>query len=214
MSYYNNYLSCREYRAQAAQICNRQKGKLVVIYLLYFLLVASFTLIEGLTGIGNITIDDGVVTFTSGSSGIFNLIFGGAFTLSFIKINKKLQRNEWFSVEYLFSGFHYFWKAFLIKLLTTIYIFLWSLLLVIPGIIKSFSYSLAMYIANDNPNLSANECITRSKELMQGNKFKLFKLLLSYFGWILLCGLTLGILSLWVIPRIDQAIYLFYLDTN
>ena len=76
MSYYNNYLSCREYRAQAAQICNRQKGKLVVIYLLYFLLVASFTLIEGLTGIGNITIDDGVVTFTSGSSGIFNLIFG------------------------------------------------------------------------------------------------------------------------------------------
>jgi uncharacterized membrane protein len=71
-----------------------------------------------------------------------------------------------------------------------------------------------MYIANDNPNLSANECITRSKELMQGNKFKLFKLLLSYFGWILLCGLTLGILSLWVIPRINQAIYLFYLDTN
>ena len=214
MSYYNNYLSCREYRVQAAQICKRQKGKLVVIYLLYFLLVASFTLIEGLTGIGNITIDDGVVTFTSGSSSIFNLILGGAFTLSFIKISKKNCLNEPLACGDLFSGFRHFGKALLIQLLTTIYIFLWSLLLVIPGIIKSFSYSLAMYIANDNPNLSANECITRSKELMQGNKFKLFKLLLSYFGWILLCGLTLGILSLWVIPRINQAIYLFYLDTN
>lgn len=102
-------------------------------------------------------------------------------------------------------------KSILIYLLTSVYIFLWFLLLIIPGIVKSYSYALATYIRMDNEELSTEECINKSMELMKGKKMKLFLLDLSFIGWYLLAMFfTLGIGLLWVTPYHQMARIAFY----
>ena len=78
-------------------------------------------------------------------------------------------------------------------LIKDLFIFLWSLLLVVPGIIKSYSYALSLYICSRDNNIGAEEAITLSRKVMQGNKLKLFYLQLSFIGWFLLCLLTFGV---------------------
>ena len=79
-----------------------------------------------------------------------------------------------------------FLRTVVLYILKWLFILLWTLLFIIPGIIKSYSYSMAEYIAIDNPNMKAEDCITLSRKMMKGNKFKLFLLDLSFVGWILL----------------------------
>lgn len=97
-----------------------------------------------------------------------------------------------------------------IMLLGTLFIVLWSLLLIIPGIIKAYAYSMAPYIAEDNPELGPSECLRRSEALMYGHKMDLFILHLSFIGWILLGILSLGIGLLWVAPWTEMAQVKFY----
>ena len=97
-------------------------------------------------------------------------------------------------------------------ILSTIYIFLWTLLLIIPGIIKSYSYALTPYILVEHPEMSANEAIEESMRLMDGHKFDLFYLQLSFIGWWLLGILTLGLGFLWIIPYMLQTNTQFYLN--
>ncbi len=86
---------------------------------------------------------------------------------------------------------------FLIELYTT----LWSLLFIVPGIIKGYSYSLAMFIKSENPNIPASKAIDLSKRMTDGRKMDLFVLDLSFWGWFILSGLTLNILGiLYVYP--------------
>ncbi|MCQ2374411.1 MAG: DUF975 family protein [Salinivirgaceae bacterium] len=87
-----------------------------------------------------------------------------------------------------------------VSLLIGLFTALWCLLLFIPGIIKSYAYAMTYYIANDCPELSANECIDKSIEMMRGHKMDLFLLDLSFIGWIILCLLSCGIGFLWLIP--------------
>lgn len=96
--------------------------------------------------------------------------------------------------------------------LMTIYVFLWSLLLLIPGIIKAYSYCFAPFISMDNENLTAEECIEQSMKMTQGYKMKLFLLDLSFIGWYFLSILTLGIGLLWVIPYHEAAHIMIYED--
>ena len=97
-----------------------------------------------------------------------------------------------------------------IMLLMLVYVLLWCLLLIIPGIIKAYAYIMAPYIAEDNPELGPSECLKRSQALMDGHKMDLFLLDLSYIGWILLGIITLGIGLLWVMPWIEMAHVKFY----
>ena len=97
-----------------------------------------------------------------------------------------------------------------IMLLGTLFILLWCLLLIIPGIIKAYAYIMAPYIAEDNPELGPRECLRRSEAMMYGHKMDLFILHLSYIGWILLGILSLGIGLLWVSPWIEMAQVKFY----
>lgn len=97
-----------------------------------------------------------------------------------------------------------------IELLKTVFVFLWALLLIVPGIIKAYSYAMTEYIAEDNPELGPSECIDRSKAMMEGHKMDLFLLDLSYIGWILLGIITLGIGMLWVAPWMEMAHVKFY----
>jgi uncharacterized membrane protein len=77
-------------------------------------------------------------------------------------------------------------------------IFLWSLLFVIPGIVKSYSYALVYYIKAENPEMDWRQCLSGSEIMMKGNKWRLFKLHFSFIGWMFLSLFTLGIGSLWV----------------
>ena len=97
-----------------------------------------------------------------------------------------------------------------LTLLTYIFVFLWSLLFVIPGIIGSFRYAMAPYILRDNPGMTPSEALKRSKEMMVGNKWRLFCLQFSFIGWLILSALTFGVLSLWVIPYMGMSQALFY----
>lgn len=113
-------------------------------------------------------------------------------------------------IEKMFDCFNDYGRALGTSLLVVIYIWLWTLLLIIPGIIKGYSYAMTYYIALDHPELNAEQCIQRSMKMMSGHKMKLFLLDLSFIGWILLCILTLGIAALWVQPYINVAHSHFY----
>ena len=106
---------------------------------------------------------------------------------------------------------HHVWGVFLNRFFVT----LWSLLLFVPGIIKSLSYAMTNYILVDRPELSANEAINLSKDMMYGHKFDLFYLYLSFAGWFILClFFTLGIGFLWFLPYVQTAQAAFYADVK
>lgn len=99
-------------------------------------------------------------------------------------------------------------------ILMYIFVFLWSLLLLIPGIIKAFSYAMTPYILADYPELSANQAINLSRKMMKGHKFDLFWLGLSFIGWIVLGAFTLGIGYLWLVPYVQTSMAGFYQDVK
>jgi uncharacterized membrane protein len=100
------------------------------------------------------------------------------------------------------------WTMFLMGL----FISLWSLLFIIPGIIASFSYAMAPFLLHDNPEISGYEAIRRSKAMVKGHKFDLFYLLLSFIGWGILCLFTFGIGYLWLMPYMQTSVASFYDD--
>ena len=112
----------------------------------------------------------------------------------------------------LFDGFNDFGRIVGTKLLQAIYTFLWTLLLVIPGIIKNYSYAMTDFILKDQPELANNAAIEKSMAMMDGNKMKLFLLDLSFIGWAILCLFTFGIGFLFLQPSVQSAHAAFYED--
>ena len=102
----------------------------------------------------------------------------------------------------IFGGFkHGHYKASVRNMfLKDLYEFLWSLLFIIPGIIKSYSYWMVPYLTADNPNLSASRAFEISKKTMKGDKWRTFVLQLSFIGWVLLCILSFGIGAYFLAP--------------
>lgn len=122
-------------------------------------------------------------------------------------------RGEKIENSKLFDGYKYgFHRIFTTGLLQLIYTVLWYLLLIIPGIIKSYSYSMTYYILKDNPELKNNAAIEKSMQMMDGHKMDLFLLHLSFIGWAILCLLTMGIGFIFLIPYIYTAQAHFYED--
>lgn len=113
-------------------------------------------------------------------------------------------------------GFKGYWRAIAGMLLVQIFTLLWTLLLIVPGIIKAYSYSLTPYILIDNPELSPREAIRRSQQLMTGQKFNLFWMQLSFIGWFFLACLTGGIGFLWLVPyyRASEAVFYQNIKNN
>lgn len=114
----------------------------------------------------------------------------------------------------MFEGYN---KELFSRVLTTtllyyVYVFLWSLLLLIPGCIKSYSYAMTPYILKDNPEMKNNAAIEESMRMMDGHKLELFMLDLSFIGWALLSLLTCGIGFLWLAPYMNMARVNFYED--
>lgn len=112
----------------------------------------------------------------------------------------------------LFEGFQDYSRIFVTKLLQAIYTLLWSLLLVIPGIIKSYSYAMTDFILKDEPEMKNNAAIEKSMAMMENNKMKLFLLDLSFIGWALLAIVTFGIGFLFLQPYMQVSRAAFYED--
>ena len=89
---------------------------------------------------------------------------------------------------------------------------LWSMLFIIPGIIKTYEYAIIPYILADDPEISSKDAFKKAKQMMQGNKWRLFKLEFSFIGWFLLCVLTLGLGTFFLIPYINAATAEFYVE--
>ena len=143
---------------------------------------------------------------------IILLIIGGAMTLGYYQFHQNLARGEEAEVSTLFVHKDKLWHGFCINFWQLLYILLWTICFIIPGIMAGYSYAMAHYIANDHPEMTAREVIAVSKEMMKGNRWRLFCLEFSFIGWQLLAALTLGLGSFAVAPYMETARAFFYHD--
>ena len=137
-------------------------------------------------------------------------ILGGTVRLGYCKYLLNLHDGKPAVTKDLFSQFNRFRDGFVLNLLTSLYIFLWSMLFIIPGIVATYKYAMAPFIMLEDPGIKPSDAINESKELMYGHKSSLFFLNLSFIGWSLLNVLTLGIGSFWLNPYINASHATFY----
>ena len=97
-------------------------------------------------------------------------------------------------------------------LLVAIKTILWTMLFIIPGIIKTYEYAIIPYILADDPEISSKDAFVKAKQMMNGNKWRLFKLEFSFIGWLVLCFLTLGLGTFFLLPYINAATAEFYME--
>jgi uncharacterized membrane protein len=141
---------------------------------------------------------------------LLSLLITGPLLLGAAMFSLSVSRGKEVRVEQLFEGFKHYGIALTTHLIMTFYIILWSLLLIVPGIIAALSYSLAFYILADDTSLKPEAVLKKSKLMMEGHKLQLFYLCLRFFLLGLLCILTLGIGFLWLIPYIHVTMAKFY----
>ena len=122
----------------------------------------------------------------------------------------EIKRGKWLEVSFVFSGFKDAKRLYSTLILQFVYTLLWSLLLLIPGIVKNYSYAMTSYILKDDPAMSNNRAIEKSMAMMQGHKMQLFLLDLSFIGWMILCVLTLGMGIFWLSPYMLTSRAAFY----
>ena len=115
------------------------------------------------------------------------ILVAGAAKLGYAVFNLNIVDHKKADLTDLFSQFNRFGTGFVMNFLVGIFTFLWSLLFLVPGIIKSYSYAMTPYILAENPHMTANEAITESRRVMNGNKWRLFCMHFSFIGWHLLC---------------------------
>lgn len=146
----------------------------------------------------------------SGILGIAVSLFAPVLILGVHHVYLKATTDEKPQFSEMFSKMSQFGTAFLTSLLTGIFVFLWSLLLIVPGIIAAYSYSMVYFILVEHPEMGAMEAIRESKRMMKGHKFELFVLQLSFIWWYLLVLVTFGLAAIYVIPYTEMAKANFY----
>ena len=189
-----NFTSYRE--AGWAQLAGKW-GQAAIFTLVYFLISALVLALE--SSIWEYTI----------VTAIFVMPMSFSYNIAILD-NKRT--SEPFNIEKLFVGYKDFLRIVGTGLLISVYVFLWSLLLYIPGIIKSISYSQTFYILKDNPDLSFDAAIERSIAMMKGHKWEYFCLTLTFIGWVLLVIITFGIAGFWVTPYMSATFADYYED--
>lgn len=143
---------------------------------------------------------------------IISILIAGAMTLGINTIMLTLARGNKTEIGRLFDGFSRFGTTLAAYLLQVLFILLWALLLIIPGIIAAYSYFMTFYILADDKAIGALDAIRKSKEMMKGHKWKLLCLSFRFFGWMVLAILTLGIGFIWLAPYMSVSFAIFYDD--
>lgn len=150
---------------------------------------------------------------SSVSLGVGAIIVGGPlfYGLCRISVNLVKGKNE-INIGELFCGFsEKMGQSILLTLMTGLFTFLWSLLFIVPGIVKAYSYAMAPFLLQDDPEKDWYQCLNESKEMMRGHKWQLFCLDLSFIGWELLGLLCCGVGIIFVYPYQITARANFYL---
>ncbi len=146
----------------------------------------------------------------AGLLGIVSFILGGTVELGYAKFLLKQYDRKQLQFSDLFSQFERFGTGFAQKFLRTLFTVLWSLLFIIPGIVKGLSYAMTPFILEEHPEMTASEAIKASMRLMDGHKMDLFILGLTFIGWQILACLTMGIGFLFLNPYMNAAYAAFY----
>lgn len=146
---------------------------------------------------------------------VIYFVLGSVVGVGYSRFNLDLvDRQKEPEIGTLFGYFKHWKTTAAASLLQALYVFLWSLLLIIPGIVAGYSYAMTNYILAEHPELTAGEAIERSKAMMYGHRWRLFFLQLSFIGWDLLCILTMGIGNLWLLPYKQAAEAAFYREVS
>ncbi|MBQ2911318.1 MAG: DUF975 family protein [Clostridia bacterium] len=143
---------------------------------------------------------------------ILRFMLGSIAGIGYARFNLDLVNNTNPNYGSLLRYFPYWKSAICTAIAKALRIFLWTLLFVIPGIVASYSYAMTNYILAETPNIKESEAIEISKVLMQGNKWRLFCLRLSFIGWDILAAFTLGIANIFIVPYKQAAEAAFYMD--
>ncbi|HTB25504.1 MAG TPA: DUF975 family protein [Puia sp.] len=186
---------------RAARESLKGKWGLAILTFLIYTLFTSAT--------GSVASSGSNITFS-----LLNIIIGGPFALGAAIFSLSISRGKEPMLEQIFQGFNRFSDAFVAYLLIVVYVLLWTLLLIVPGIIAALGYSMTFYIMTDDPLIRPQDALKKSKSMMNGHKLKLFYLFLRFLLLGLLCILTLGIGFLWLIPYIHVTMAKFYDDIN
>ncbi len=184
-----NFMNRLELKAQAKQ---QIKGKIGILFVITLIIAAVSFAASFILGLIPVV-----------GSLAASIIVTPAFALSIVRVYLNVTAGETPSASDSFSGFDDFWAAFKVTFFVGLFTFLWSLLFVIPGIVKMYAYSQSMYILAENKGKAALECIDESKKMTMGKKMDLFVLDLSFIGWLLLGSITFGIAYIWVAPYIS-----------
>lgn len=175
------------------------------------------------SGSSDVAMDEKTVALIISLAGVFmaiafvavvaQFVVGSAIWVGYSRFNLALiDLGEGRSIGTLFSGFKMLKTALLTRLLQTLFISLWSMLFLIPGIIASYRYAMTGFILAENPDYSPRMALDESKRMMRGNKWRLFCLDMSFIGWHILCICTLGIGYIWLTPYIQASYAAFYRD--
>lgn len=187
---------------------------LVLMLLTYFL---SFPYIIGnLVRIGQITLDFVNPFYLSGGGIALYILLLFPLSIGVLNAyNRFYLYGEQNCLENMFKEtFNGYGRNVLASLLMYVYVILWTLLLIIPGIVKVFSYAMTPYIIKEHPEISVDEAIDMSRAMMKGRKFDLFYLHISFIGWWILSIMTLGIGFIWLVPYVMTAQASFYEDVK
>jgi len=156
----------------------------------------------------------GLVAGFAGLIPFGSIVVGGPMTLGLCIFGLAYARNEEPTFEMIFDGFKQFETSCPLYIVRAIFVLLWSLLLIIPGIIAAMAYSQSFYLIVDDPSLGIMDALRKSKEMMDGHKMRYFGLCMRMFGWAILCLFTIGIGFFWLIPYSTVAFANFYDDLN
>lgn len=145
-----------------------------------------------------------VPALVAGFIGIVISLVGTVLSAGYVVYTMSVRKGVHTPYATLFDGFIFAGKVILLNIVISVFVFLWSMLFLIPGIIAAYRYRFALYNLCDDPSIGVMEALNMSKAQTRGHKWELFVLDLSFIGWNILCVLTLGILSIWITPYVQQ----------
>ncbi|MDD7735877.1 MAG: DUF975 family protein [Bacilli bacterium] len=180
-------MSRKEIKEQAKKNLNGKWGGAIIIFLIYLVITAGISA----TGIG--------------------ILFSSVLTIAMLNAFLKGRSQNDYNPSDMFEPLNYnLTNKILLSIIKNIYIFLWTLLFIVPGIVKTYAYALSEYLSIRHPDWEYKKCLQESQNMMKGHKFELFMLQLSFLGWDLLSVFTLGILQLYIAPYKFASLAIYY----
>ncbi|MCI1923094.1 MAG: DUF975 family protein [Lentilactobacillus buchneri] len=199
-------------KEDAKSILNSHFSFYFLLFLPAFILEVIGGIIFGINATDYLEPSDGISTLITWIAAL--LAIGMSFVCLDAMREKLTYENPLQKSMFLFHNGDYFLGTLLISIIQYIFVILWSILLIVPGIIKSMAYSQSFFIYRDaidhGEHISYTDAITRSRQMMDGHKWEYFVMGLSFIGWLILVSVTAGIAAIWVQPYMSLSFANYY----